>query len=156
MAEFDDEQWEIIRETIERQLDKYDENDPRSFRYKRDLIRPPILWSRVFINILASIIFAACIYYFTASVCNKRLALIVAAGFVFVLICFRLKKIILFYIKLYQRFAPETIREKCRFEPSCSQYMCMAVEKYGLFKGLHMGIDRLKRCNTNGGGIDYP
>ena len=51
-------------------------------------------------------------------------------------------------------------RMKCRFEPSCSQYMILAIEKYGVIKGVLNGIKRLSKCNNRGdgmrGGFDYP
>lgn len=35
----------------------------------------------------------------------------------------------------------------CRFQPTCSEYMFEAVEKYGVIKGMSLGIWRLLRCN---------
>ncbi|MBR5314328.1 MAG: membrane protein insertion efficiency factor YidD [Clostridia bacterium] len=67
-----------------------------------------------------------------------------------------MKRILICLVQMYQRFAPDSIRKKCRFEPSCSQYMILSLKKYGLWKGLAKGIDRLKRCNTQDGGFDYP
>ncbi len=66
------------------------------------------------------------------------------------------KKIIIWCIKLYQNKAPDTVRLRCVFEPSCSEYMILAIEKYGVLKGVNKGIDRLKRCHPPNGGIDYP
>ena len=37
----------------------------------------------------------------------------------------------------------------CRFQPTCSNYSISAVEKYGLFKGMAMTIDRLSRCKED-------
>jgi len=34
----------------------------------------------------------------------------------------------------------------CRFEPTCSEYMREAVEKYGSLKGTWMGLKRILRC----------
>ena len=43
----------------------------------------------------------------------------------------------------------------CRFVPSCSIYMRQAVEKYGMTKGLWMGMGRILRCNRwSKGGVD--
>ena len=67
-----------------------------------------------------------------------------------------IKKIIISLIYLYQRNAPTRIRNSCRFEPSCSNYMIMAVERYGSVKGVLMGIKRLCRCRYPNGGYDYP
>ena len=36
----------------------------------------------------------------------------------------------------------------CNFEPSCSEYTKQAVEKYGVFKGINLGLSRIKRCNN--------
>ncbi|NLZ46061.1 MAG: membrane protein insertion efficiency factor YidD [Clostridiales bacterium] len=52
--------------------------------------------------------------------------------------------------------APESLRKQCRFKPSCSEYMILSIEKFGLLKGIIKGICRLKRCNINGGGFDFP
>ncbi len=42
-------------------------------------------------------------------------------------------------------------RKICRFEPSCSQYTIEAVEKYGVIKGLRLGIIRVSKCHPWGG-----
>lgn len=34
----------------------------------------------------------------------------------------------------------------CRFNPSCSQYGCDAIEKYGVIKGGFKAIHRILRC----------
>ncbi len=34
----------------------------------------------------------------------------------------------------------------CRFSPTCSQYTYEAVEKYGVIKGLILGMKRIARC----------
>ncbi|MDR2575549.1 MAG: membrane protein insertion efficiency factor YidD [Treponema sp.] len=59
-------------------------------------------------------------------------------------------------IHLYQKTAPQSLRASCRFEPSCSNYMIMAVEKYGSIKGCFLGLKRFFRCRYPNGGIDYP
>lgn len=43
----------------------------------------------------------------------------------------------------------------CRFQPTCSEYIYQAIEKYGILKGSWMGIKRVCRCNPfNKGGAD--
>jgi uncharacterized protein len=43
----------------------------------------------------------------------------------------------------------------CRFHPSCSQYSCEVLAKYGVIKGVWLSITRLLRCNPfNPGGYD--
>ncbi|MBQ6212063.1 MAG: membrane protein insertion efficiency factor YidD [Ruminococcus sp.] len=66
------------------------------------------------------------------------------------------KNIILLMIFLYQRFAPKTVRAACLFTPSCSEYMRISVQKYGVFKGVKKGFRRLKRCRPPNGGLDEP
>lgn len=66
------------------------------------------------------------------------------------------KNIIINMILLYQRLASEELRESCLFEPTCSEYMILAIRKYGTIKGVYKGIRRLLRCHSPNGGIDYP
>ncbi|MDP6152976.1 MAG: membrane protein insertion efficiency factor YidD [Phycisphaeraceae bacterium] len=40
---------------------------------------------------------------------------------------------------------------QCRHQPTCSQYMLDAVEKYGPYRGAWRGIKRLARCGPWGG-----
>ncbi|MCG2685954.1 membrane protein insertion efficiency factor YidD [Candidatus Parcubacteria bacterium] len=43
----------------------------------------------------------------------------------------------------------------CRFTPTCSQYTYEAVEKYGVGKGLWLGLKRVLRCHPwSPGGYD--
>jgi putative membrane protein insertion efficiency factor len=45
----------------------------------------------------------------------------------------------------------------CRFEPSCSQYMVLAVQKHGPWRGTAKGIWRVCRCHPwSAGGHDPP
>ena len=59
-------------------------------------------------------------------------------------------------ILLYQKYAPEKMRRSCLFTPSCSEYMLLAIEKYGVFIGVYKGVRRLLRCHHPNGGEDYP
>lgn len=36
---------------------------------------------------------------------------------------------------------------RCRFEPSCSQYMLDAVRKHGTIRGAWRGLKRIARCH---------
>ncbi len=64
-------------------------------------------------------------------------------------------RVILALIHFYQRFISPAFPSSCRFTPTCSQYTYEAVEKYGVFHGLSMGIRRLSRCHPfNKGGYD--
>jgi putative membrane protein insertion efficiency factor len=62
--------------------------------------------------------------------------------------------VIYLYKFLVSPFLPAGI---CRFEPSCSTYMILAIKKYGVFYGITKGIWRICRCNPYGrGGYDPP
>ena len=134
-----------------------DASDPRSWNYERQLVRPTIRWFKIFgfLVILALGTFGSD-YLLSRFLLPPGLSLTVCLlGVLAVLLCF-LKRILICVVRIYQRFAPASIRNKCRFEPSCSEYMILSLQKYGLWKGLRKGINRLKRCNANNGGFDYP
>lgn len=59
-------------------------------------------------------------------------------------------------ITIYRAVAPNSVRQACRFEPSCSEYCLLAVEKYGFWTGWKMTIKRLLRCKPPMGGDDWP
>jgi len=67
-----------------------------------------------------------------------------------------LKRLFIGAVLMYKAFAPLEMRNECRFEPTCSTYMIMALKKYGLIIGLTKGICRIIRCRPPNGGIDYP
>ena len=80
--------------------------------------------------------------------------IVVGAATVFLLLI--AKRTIIWLVHLYQNRASDRTRLKCVFEPSCSEYMIMAVQKYGVFRGVAKGIDRLLRCHPPNGGEDLP
>lgn len=68
----------------------------------------------------------------------------------------RIKEHFMDLVRMYQRKAPQSLRDTCRFTPSCSAYMVLAVDKYGLLHGVLKGISRVLRCRYPQGGTDYP
>ncbi len=55
----------------------------------------------------------------------------------------------------YKRFVSPLLPSACRFYPTCSEYMLDAVAKYGVLKGIWMGVKRLGRCHPfRAGGYD--
>lgn len=154
-VQFDESQICNLKEIAQSLFD--DETDPRSNSYKRILVRPKINWL-IFISWLLIPVVLIFLLNYVYGIINlkvhyKLLIIIIA---LFLYICLTAKSITLFAIKVYQRYAPDAVRLKCRFEPSCSEYMILSIQKYGLIKGLNLGIKRLKRCNIDGGGFDYP
>ncbi|WP_295155035.1 membrane protein insertion efficiency factor YidD [uncultured Brachyspira sp.] len=58
-----------------------------------------------------------------------------------------MKKILLFFIFLYQKAVSPYLKPSCRYIPSCSEYAKQAVIKYGVIKGSFLAIYRVLRCN---------
>lgn len=132
--------------------------DPSSNDYKRELVRPKINWLLVAINCLLPPILAVGIFFALVYYADIKFNIAIAISIALFVLCIivNLKRTIIGAVRIYQRYAPDSLRNKCRFEPSCSQYMILSLQKYGLIKGLYKGIGRLKRCNIHHGGYDMP
>ena len=64
---------------------------------------------------------------------------------------------ILKLIKVYQEFVSPFWGRNCRFYPSCSQYTKETIEKYGLLRGIFLGMKRILKCHPlHPGGVDLP
>lgn len=66
-----------------------------------------------------------------------------------------LRYILIWFIRIYQKYAKSETRLRCCYTPSCSEYAILALKKYGLLLGCYKAIARLLRCGPPGG-IDYP
>lgn len=60
-----------------------------------------------------------------------------------------MKKLLIKLIQIYQN-TPLACHKYCRFTPTCSEYMKEAIDKYGVKKGLKLGIKRLLKCHPFG------
>ena len=58
-----------------------------------------------------------------------------------------LKSFVIFALKFYMKKISPAFPARCRYYPTCSRYTLDAVEFYGPFKGLFMGMARILRCN---------
>jgi hypothetical protein len=59
--------------------------------------------------------------------------------------------ILRFYKKNISPVFAKVFGEACRFTPTCSEYTIEALEKYGFFRGLSLGVKRIGRCHPFGG-----
>lgn len=61
-----------------------------------------------------------------------------------------MKKILIHLIEKYQNKGggEEIFHIECNFTPSCSEYTKQAIKKYGSFKGVILGLKRIKKCNN--------
>jgi len=65
-----------------------------------------------------------------------------------------MKKLLIKLIDIYQ-IMPFHSHSRCRFYPTCSSYMKIALNEHGLINGLKLGIKRILRCRPFGkSGID--
>lgn len=75
-----------------------------------------------------------------------------------------MKRVILSGIRFYQKYlSPDTgllkslwlVDSACRFQPTCSEYMYQAIDRYGIIRGLILGLRRILRCHPwSKGGLD--
>jgi len=65
-----------------------------------------------------------------------------------------MKWIIIQLIKLYRK-TPLPTHGMCKYTPTCSEYALIALDRFGLIKGLYLTIKRILRCNPfSKGGYD--
>jgi putative membrane protein insertion efficiency factor len=57
-----------------------------------------------------------------------------------------IRSIFISILRGYQYLISPLLGNRCRFHPSCSEYMIEAVQKFGVFKGFYLGLKRLARC----------
>ena len=50
-------------------------------------------------------------------------------------------------VRFYQRRISPITPPSCRFQPTCSQYTLVAIQRYGLLRGSWMGLRRIARCH---------
>ena len=66
-----------------------------------------------------------------------------------------MKNILIYLIRVYQKYLSPLKSTKCPYIPSCSQYGLEAIQKYGAIKGSLLALWRIIRCNPfSKGGYD--
>ena len=54
-------------------------------------------------------------------------------------------------ICFYQQALSPYLPGVCRYQPSCSQYTVDAIVRYGVIRGVWLGVRRILRCTPVGG-----
>jgi len=66
-----------------------------------------------------------------------------------------IRRLVLGLIRFYRRFVSPALPPACRYLPTCSEYTAGCVERYGVVRGIWMGIRRIGRCHPfHPGGLD--
>jgi len=123
---------------------------------KRELPRPKtnLINAAYFLSLLLLVCFAVSMIM---RFLFEKIPFMLVFIFAFFLISFiLLKKIIIGMVEIYQHYMPEELRRRCLCMPTCSEYMILAVEKYGALKGLRKGMYRLMHTCKKDYKIDYP
>jgi len=68
-----------------------------------------------------------------------------------------MRKLLLYFLKIYQKFFTILGYGSCRYYPTCSEYAKWQFEKNSLSKAFFYTFKRVLTCNQLfRGGIDYP
>ena len=133
----------------------------RKYVIERELHRPSITYFKAFIIFLTTILGELLIgwlgfylivqkYYIT-----KKTIYLIIVILVFFLFNGRFFAVLL--IKLYQHYAPESIRRRCLLKPTCSEFAIIVIKKYGLLiGGIKTWIRLNYKCRGNVYYIDEP
>lgn len=66
-----------------------------------------------------------------------------------------MKKLIIVLIYFYRYCLSPLKPPTCRFIPTCSEYALIAIEKYGVARGVKLAVKRVLRCHPfHPGGYD--
>lgn len=66
-------------------------------------------------------------------------------------------RLLVLFVRGYQRAISPWLGAVCRFEPSCSRYAVTCLERHGALKGSLLSLLRLCKCHPfHPGGVDLP
>jgi putative membrane protein insertion efficiency factor len=60
-------------------------------------------------------------------------------------------RVALLLLRSYKLALSPLFAGSCRYSPSCSDYMSIAIHEHGLTMGVWLGLKRLARCHPFGG-----
>lgn len=73
----------------------------------------------------------------------------------FKVLFYPIKLIFIGFIYFYKFCLSPLLPHSCKYSPTCSSYMLLAINRFGVFKGVFLGVRRIFRCNPFAkGGID--
>jgi len=58
-----------------------------------------------------------------------------------------MRTVVVGLLRGYKRYVSPLLPSACRFHPTCSEYMLEAVNRYGVLRGVGLGLKRLLRCH---------
>jgi putative component of membrane protein insertase Oxa1/YidC/SpoIIIJ protein YidD len=142
-------------EECDAKMREHFKNLPLPVAMTRELVRPKITLLLILGFIIPMLVLAGGLTA-TNILLNGwlKIALNAVLPVLYVLTCSKYNAI--FFVRLYQRFAPAKIRLYCAMQPCCSDYMILAIKKFGLIRGLIKGRCRFLRCGNTNITIDYP
>jgi uncharacterized protein len=56
-------------------------------------------------------------------------------------------RVALLALRFYKTYLSFLFAGNCRFDPTCSQYAYQAIERFGVLRGVWLGLKRLLRCH---------
>ncbi|MGF1617123.1 MAG: membrane protein insertion efficiency factor YidD [Acidimicrobiia bacterium] len=67
----------------------------------------------------------------------------------------RPRNLLVVSIRFYQKLVSPSLGKNCRYSPTCSSYAAEAITRFGVFKGVWLGVKRVGRCHPlRDGGYD--
>ncbi|WP_417349324.1 membrane protein insertion efficiency factor YidD [Ferrimonas sp.] len=58
-----------------------------------------------------------------------------------------MQKLLIGFIRLYQKLLSPLLGQNCRFQPTCSQYAIEAITVHGCLKGSWLALRRILKCH---------
>jgi len=66
-----------------------------------------------------------------------------------------IQELFLAILRFYKRWISPLLPSACRFHPTCSEYAMEAIQRYGVLRGMWLGVLRLLKCHPfHKGGFD--